>query len=421
MHPKIRTAVGMAVATIAASDWPHDWPHLMPALLASLSAKDDNNVVAGAVRCLSLFADEIQEGQLAALVPSLFPALYRVASDGEYELSVRRCSLAVVRSCLSSLGMMTGVYQRDMCALVCPMLPSWLHLFASLLSPPLPSEHPEEWGLCLEVLRCMTPILHHFASPAEPHLGVLLASLWGSLVSGQEVFCRAAVDGVEDSCGQAGDEDGASNGLEALVMQSLEFVVTVVGHRRLRVHVEGQLESVLQCCVTYMQMTEEACSDPEGGVGEEVEDGCSCRASACLLIRELVEHMGTPVLRHLAVAAQRGLQGGGRWQLQEAALVAMGSAADALMGEQDPSLREVFEARVFLNRVVAPLMGEGEEEGKRRMEGNDHPLTTPLPSPLQPQSRSPFCVVALSGPYLSSPLPCVWMIACPSSKHPCVP
>lgn len=42
-HGKIRTAVGMAVASIASCDWPDDWPNLMDVLLRYINDQNDIN------------------------------------------------------------------------------------------------------------------------------------------------------------------------------------------------------------------------------------------------------------------------------------------------------------------------------------------------------------------------------------------
>ncbi|KAL3699541.1 hypothetical protein R1sor_017563 [Riccia sorocarpa] len=80
-HGKIRTAVGMAIATIANSDWPEEWPDLMNYLLGFISDRSDLNRVHGALRCLALFAGDLDDTLLPPLVPVLFPALYQIVSS----------------------------------------------------------------------------------------------------------------------------------------------------------------------------------------------------------------------------------------------------------------------------------------------------------------------------------------------------
>jgi hypothetical protein len=82
-HGKIRTAVGMAIASIASWDWPEEWPGLMGYLLGLISDRSDANKVHGALRCLALFAGDLDDIQLPPLIPVLFPALYSIVSASE--------------------------------------------------------------------------------------------------------------------------------------------------------------------------------------------------------------------------------------------------------------------------------------------------------------------------------------------------
>lgn len=61
---KIRVAVGMAVANIAKWDVPAAWPELLGQLVTAISERKDKRVVQGAVRCLSIFVDELDDTQV---------------------------------------------------------------------------------------------------------------------------------------------------------------------------------------------------------------------------------------------------------------------------------------------------------------------------------------------------------------------
>ncbi len=43
-NSRVRTAVGMAIAAVAAWDWPQAWPGLLEFLVASIKAKEDANL-----------------------------------------------------------------------------------------------------------------------------------------------------------------------------------------------------------------------------------------------------------------------------------------------------------------------------------------------------------------------------------------
>lgn len=74
-EPRIRVAVGMVVASIAKWDVPAEWPELLGQLVTAISERKDQRVVHGAVRCLSMFVDEIGDEQMLQVrSPPLWPA-----------------------------------------------------------------------------------------------------------------------------------------------------------------------------------------------------------------------------------------------------------------------------------------------------------------------------------------------------------
>lgn len=61
---KVRVAVGMAVAGIAKWDVPAAWPELLGQLVGAIAARRDARAVHGAVRCLAMFVDELDDAQV---------------------------------------------------------------------------------------------------------------------------------------------------------------------------------------------------------------------------------------------------------------------------------------------------------------------------------------------------------------------
>ena len=136
--PKIRTATGMAIATISSWDWPHSWPALTGILLGAIRERRSEDLVLGSLRCLAMIAGDMEESQVPEVVPFLFPELLSiVAADAAvYSLSLKRRALAVLHSCLLTLGMMSGAQQRAVRDLMAPLLPPWLDVFSAALATP---------------------------------------------------------------------------------------------------------------------------------------------------------------------------------------------------------------------------------------------------------------------------------------------
>ena len=67
--------------------------------------------VLGAVRCMSLFCDFLDDLTVPKLAPSLFPALTRVfANDAAFGPETRRYACSVVKTCLVLLGALQGLF-----------------------------------------------------------------------------------------------------------------------------------------------------------------------------------------------------------------------------------------------------------------------------------------------------------------------
>jgi len=165
---KIRTAVGMAIASIAAWDWPHAWPALTPTLLNAVKARQSEDAVLGALRCLQMICVDMEEAQIPQVVPSLLPELHAiVASPPEvFSLALKRRALAVLHSCLTTLGMMSAAKQRAVRDLMIPLLPPWLDFFSRALATAPAADAPEQCSFVLEALRCLAPTVMYFAKPA---------------------------------------------------------------------------------------------------------------------------------------------------------------------------------------------------------------------------------------------------------------
>ncbi|CAM6086065.1 unnamed protein product [Calypogeia fissa] len=372
-HGKIRTAVGMAIASIASTDWPEEWPELMGILLAFISDQSDKNRVHGALRCLALFSGDMDDLRLPPLVPVLFPALYSIVSATEvYDASLRRRALIVLHSCISTLGVMSGAYQSETRALMAPMLKSWLQQFALILAQPLPSDDPEDWGLRMEVLKSLQQIVENFPKIAATEFPVVLGPLWQTFVSGYKVYELACIQAVEESYGDLADSDGTDQSLEAFTIQLYEFLLTAVTSPRFS-KIISNVGDLVYYTIGYMQMTEEQVqtwsSDPNQYVADEDDVTYSCRVSGVLLLEELVEAFDDRALSEILEAVQRRIseaaqaKAAGRlewWKLREAAILAVGTVASQITASQSEGHLN-FSLEPFLDEILIEDIGRGME------------------------------------------------------------
>jgi hypothetical protein len=102
------------------------------------------------------------------LVPELFPSLYSIISSPHlYENSLRAKALAIVHSCISMLGSMTGVYKRETVSLISSMLDPLMEQFSAILNSPVQSHNPDDWNMQMEVLKCLLQLVQNFPGLPE--------------------------------------------------------------------------------------------------------------------------------------------------------------------------------------------------------------------------------------------------------------
>eukprot|EP00850_Spirogloea_muscicola_P022721 SM000308S11831 [mRNA] locus=s308:17944:27143:- [translate_table: standard] len=360
---RLQTAIGMAIIAIAQFDWPQEWPELMPILVESIADPSNQLRVHGALQCLAMLSDDIDDTQLPLLVPKLFPVLYSIlTSDQVYPSSVCQRALYVLRNCIAMLGVMSGHYQEEIRYLMTPMLPQLIKYFCSILTPPLPSDSPTEWAMRMQVIKCLLQIVQNFPRLSAEHLPGILGSLWQTFTSGSSVYERGAVAGLEDSHGNLDDMDGSEQGLEVLMIQVFEFLLSVTSHPQYVKLVEQGLSELVKYTFVYLQMTEEQIiewsNDPNQYVADEDNEAYSCRVSGCLLLEELVENHVSVIVKHIIAAAfqrfqeARALSHSGHkdwWKIREAGMLGLGTIAEALVEEKD------FEVTTLVDDVLSDL------------------------------------------------------------------
>uniref|UniRef100_A0A0E0A822 Importin N-terminal domain-containing protein n=1 Tax=Oryza glumipatula TaxID=40148 RepID=A0A0E0A822_9ORYZ len=298
-HGKIRTAIGMAVAAIGQQDWPEDWPELLPYLLKLISDQSNGCGVRGALRCLALLSDDLDDTCIPKLVPELFPSLYSIISSPHlYENSLRAKALAIVHSCISMLGSMTGVYKRETVSLISSMLDPLMEQFSAILNSPVLSHNPDDWNMQME-----------------------------TFVSSFKVYQLSMIQASEDVDSVGYDSDGSERSLESFGIQLQNWS-----------------------------------RDANQYVADEDDVTYSCRVSGSLLLEEIVTAYDEYGIESVLEASQmrfhesRELKKAGStdwWRLHEASFFALGSLSEQLCEAQDSG----YNVRDLLEQMVTDTVG----------------------------------------------------------------
>ena len=236
--PRVRTAIGAVIARIAKDEWPARWPELIPALAGHLQSGLPNRM-AGALRCVQIFADDISDSQLPPVLDGLWPTLYQVLrcdSRGGYE-HLRARAMAVTHSLLSMLRLRVGAGApgaREQLAMVLePCLAVCLDIFraASSISGDASSVG---YGVQIHTLRTVMLMFQSFPASMTRALDAMLPELSSMLRNGLAAFESQQVHGAADAAESAYDSDGTPLGFEDCVVQLLELIGSLVEAPRLR-------------------------------------------------------------------------------------------------------------------------------------------------------------------------------------------
>ncbi|KAK3132178.1 hypothetical protein QOZ80_6AG0516960 [Eleusine coracana subsp. coracana] len=362
----------MAVAAIGQQDWPEDWPELLPLLLKFIGDQSNGNGVRGALRCLALLSDDLDDTCVPKLVPELFPSLHRIISSPDlYENSLRAKALAIVRSCISMLGSMSGVYKRDTVSLMTSMLDPLVEQFSIILNSPVQSQNPDDWSMHMEVLKCLLQLVQNFPRLPEAKISAVLAPLWQTFTSSFKIYHLSSIQGSEDFDSLDYDSDGSERSLESFQIQLFELWTTIVGNSRLAKVIAGNIKELAYYTIGFQQITAEQVQswsrDANQYVADEDDVTYSCRVSGSLLLEEIVTAYEDYGIDSILEAAQmrfyesRELKQAGSadwWRLYEASLFALGSLSEQLCEAQDSGLTK-YNVRDLLEQMVTDIVETG--------------------------------------------------------------
>ncbi|KAF9590932.1 hypothetical protein IFM89_000477 [Coptis chinensis] len=279
-HAKIRTAIAMAVASIAQYDWPEDWQELLPFLLKMIACHTSMSGVCGAVKCLNLLCDDLDDISVPGLVPVLFPCLHTIISSPQAETS----------------------------SLIIPMLKSCTEQIAMVLEGPVQLGDAEDWSIKMEVLKCLMQFVQNFPNHIEAefsgtlthstrlnfiYVSILLmflsasrvieAPLWQTFVTSLKVYEISSIQGTNDPYSGNYDSEGEEKSLEAFIIQLFEFLLTLVGSSRFVKVITKNVKELIYYIIAFMQMTEQQVhmwsSDANQYVADEDDGTYNCRAS----------------------------------------------------------------------------------------------------------------------------------------------
>lgn len=236
--PRVRTAIGAVIGRMAKDEWPERWPQLIPALVGHVQSGSPDRV-AGALRCVQIFADDISDSQLPAALDGLWPTLHQVLqcdSRGVHQ-RFRARAMAVTHSLLSMLRLRVGAgapgSKEQLTMVLEPCLAVCLDILR-VASSATEDASSVGHGVQIHTLRTITLMFQSFPKSMTQILDTMLPELLSMMRNGLAVFEAQQVRGVVDAQDIAYDSDGTPLGFEDCVVQLLELIGSLVESPRLR-------------------------------------------------------------------------------------------------------------------------------------------------------------------------------------------
>eukprot|EP00803_Ostreobium_quekettii_P005580 evm.model.scf_261EXC.5 EVM.evm.TU.scf_261EXC.5 scf_261EXC:60540-71115(+) len=361
----------MAVASIASWDWPENWPNLLEVLVGAIKERKDPDLVQGALRCLSMFAGEIDEGQLPVVLPVLLPELKSIVSlPCTDSCHMQQQALAIIHSFISNLGTMSGQYGQQTRELIQPHLEGLMQQFLAILSQPLTPKDMSRWGMLMEAIKSLIQIMLHFSRLVEPMTTELVSSAGKWLLNSYQLFVTVVLDEENEPEEVEVDSEGGTADFQTVTAQLFELLLVLIGNKRLQHLFEGSLKDLMYLTLGYMQMTQRQVNtwvnDPNQYLADEQEELFTMRASGELMLTELVEAFGDDAMQALGSAVERrtgesvsalSSNKPNWWKPREAALLAMGYVSEAIAEARRSGAGAQFDLGQFLEGTLKNDIG----------------------------------------------------------------
>ena len=368
---RIRTAVGMVVASIAQCDWPDEWPELMRDLITPLEAALAPNAggaattsaatVGSVLRCLELCASELDEEHLTGALQTLMPLLHPIASgERVYDRRERARAVRVLHRLLERAATLCGD-ESSMRSFARGPLATWAATCLSVLAQSAGAattaatphddadDAPVDFSLELATLRLVRLLVTMLPRALTAHAPSLLPPL-GALMLRAVALAEAEVhaplgEGLGGGAAGACDSDGGYLGTHALLTGVLDVFGALASSSRFYKALTPALPDLMHAAISLMQIPPEAQAEWDADLAVYLQDedpdsfAVSARVAAQQFVDELLDHYGRKALPPLLQAvsarleqshADRARAAPHWWRLREASLVAVSLAAPLL-------------------------------------------------------------------------------------------
>lgn len=243
------------VSKIASADFPDEWPELFSQLVDVLNTSSSDAAVTGALRVLYELVDSgFSDEQFFGVARELVSCLQHVATTGGHGHVVQAMSLRVLGACFDNLEQVLQTeHAPAVKAFLNDSMQAWMVYFLATLKLPLPDIHAADFNsaantvvstwkgiiaLKTQVIQMLVKVKKVYTPSLTPHVFELFQIIWDDLSRSSSAYTQLFVD--RDGEGKLVDADGLSYTLDALVIEAVDFLSSMLKAKAVRTELNKQ-------------------------------------------------------------------------------------------------------------------------------------------------------------------------------------
>jgi hypothetical protein len=262
---------------------------------------------------------------------------------------------------------------------IAPIIPQWMEAFIVILNHNVQGDaekKTEEYGLKMEVVKCIRFISSEFPKYVVSLLPQLFEPVWTNLHGLKEPFVQEYITDSGDIAETYQDSDGNEVGMQNFLYALNDFIGAAAPKKSVRhLFVSPEtgahtsfFEELLYIYIVFMQITQDQMETWSGDANQYVadeEDGTytfNSRVAAVDVLVNLQDAFPAPFFNALFVAVQRHVAeskearnaGSGEWwKIQESCLLAIGRLSEDLTDLLEDKAKNVqFDLKSLFDHVV---------------------------------------------------------------------
>ncbi|KAK5085430.1 hypothetical protein LTR05_004715 [Lithohypha guttulata] len=245
------------VSKIASADFPDDWPELFPHLISVINTSSSDAAVVGALRVLHELVDSgLSDEQFFGVARELVNGLQHVAVDTGHGQVVQAMALRVLGACFDNLEQVLQTEHAPAAkAFLNESMQKWMSYFMGTLKQPLPevsmadsqndtntviSRWKDFVAVKTQVIQMLVKVKKVYTASLTPHVFELFQIIWEDLTRSSPAYTQLFVE--SDGEGKLVDADGLSYTLDALVIEAIDFLSSILKAKAVRTELNRQTQ-----------------------------------------------------------------------------------------------------------------------------------------------------------------------------------